>query len=204
MSEVDEIPMDFIFSCKVKFILPSTAKRGSGCYFNKENKPIVLLNGENRFVSVTGKRNITNLHPLEIVRHEFHRTNLFIKETTRVIGSYAYYLNYSVRTVAFPPSVEVIEDSSFYGCSELTRITFKGNSKLRKIGKDAFAFTSIEEIDFPPSLEEIGEGSFLCCIELMSVNFPSNRNLMKIDPLAFKGTFYELINRSEKISWTVF
>lgn len=173
-SEIAEIPASFALSSMVSFFLPSSTKRVCGTSFRHRNKPSVFIDGENRFVSITGKRNITNNHPLEIINFEFYRANLMFKETTRIIGDGVFESNKKIKTVVFPPSVEIIKASSFLQCSNLTRIIFKGKSNLKKIESCAFSYTSISKVIFPSSLEEIEKFAFFMYKSLRSVSFQSN------------------------------
>lgn len=188
-----EIPMSLIFFSKDKFVIPPTIKRvmyytpREGEEF-EDNRPIVTIDGENPFVSVVGKRNIMNHYPLEIVFHDLYQTRVFIKETSRIIGNLAFGGNIRIKSVAFPPSVEIIADQSFAGCTNLTQITFRGKSNLRIIGESAFCCTSIHHIDFPSSLEEIVSYAFFFCKKLSSVSFPEDSKLKRVGTQAFQVT----------------
>lgn len=185
-TEIAKIPTTLIFNSKKEFYLPSSTKRVKCLGIERVNSPVVIIDRNNRFVSVTEKRNITNHHPLEIVDIKFRRTHLFIKETTRIIGIQAFRRNMLIESVVFPPSVEVIDDLSFFYCKKLSKITFKGKSNLRKIGYRAFGMVSIEQIDFPSSLEEIEESAFNCCKTLRSITFKKDSKLKKIGKSAFQ------------------
>lgn len=186
-TEIEEISVYFIFSFQISFFLPLSVKRISDFMTRKENKPAIFISSKNRFVSVIEKRSIMNHYPFEIVSHEFHRLRLFIRETTRVICSKAFYMNEMIKSIVFPPSVELISKYSFFYCINLTHVTFKGNSKLRKIGKYAFSESKIMRLLFPPSLEKIGDSAFRFCANLRSVAFTKDAKLIKIGKNTFTG-----------------
>ena len=64
-----------------------------------------------------------------------------------------------LRTINLPPSIEIINHSSFYFCLNLTDVNLS-NSNLKYIGEYAFAETNIEQIKFPSSLQFICNHSF--------------------------------------------
>lgn len=186
-SEVAYIPLSFVFSCRVRFILPHSIKRLRYDSFKIINKPKITIDGKSDFISVTKERNIMNNHPLEIVCNELKRTNICIRETTRVIGIKSFYKNPKIRKIVFPSSVEIIGEFSFIRCQNLNEIIFKGRSNLRKIGGAAFFRTSLESVDFPSTLEEIGNFSFNGCVKLKSITFPKESRLKYIGENAFES-----------------
>lgn len=193
-TSISDLSASFVFSSREHFILPSTVTRVYiPQFFRYESIKNVTVEGENRFVSVTGKRNIRNHHPFEILLHEFHRTRLFIKETIKIIGMMAFYRNNMIKSVSIPPSVEVIGKSSFAYCYNLSKVAFNGNSNLRKIEDGAFYETSIQNISFPSSLQEIGGYSFYKCRNLRTISFAEESKLEVIGTFAFKKAIIESI-----------
>ncbi len=62
-----------------------------------------------------------------------------------------------IRSIAFPASLEEIDDTAFYGCKSLEEVTF--SEGLKRIGKDAFFNTSVKKFVLPSSLEKLGQGA---------------------------------------------
>lgn len=100
--------------------------------------------------------------------------------------------------------IEIIEEEAFLQCDKLVNVTLPAS--LKKIGKYAFAFSSVEEIVIPNSVTEIGDQTFAhtpiktaklsdnltelknifyYCAELNSVNLGSG--LQTIKSGAFEG-----------------
>lgn len=84
---------------------------------------------------------------------------LVLPEGLRVVMSRWFY-NSNVQDVTVSQSVEEIQDEAFAHSANLRKITFAENSKLRKIGMEAFAETQLSEFDAPQLLESIGFGAF--------------------------------------------
>lgn len=171
-SYISDISLSFIYSNCISIILPPSLKCAKKEEILNSNKPIVVVNAGNKFISVLRFRYFLNHHPLELVSEEFHRNRLYIRETTRIIGSYAFSLNKIITTVVVPQSVELINDSAFLSCKNLVRVLFKGKCGLKRIGNDAFACSSIIYIDIPSSVEEIGSSAFSDCQNLSSITIP--------------------------------
>jgi hypothetical protein len=85
--------------------------------------------------------------------------------------------------------VEFIGEDCFSGCKGLRKITFETGSKLQRIEKRAFTWTSIEEtIQIPSSVEFIGEYCFSSCKGLRKVTLEEDSRLSEIGSNAFSGT----------------
>jgi hypothetical protein len=83
--------------------------------------------------------------------------------------------------IEIPASVEIVEESSFEGCSELESCLIAENSSLVTIGARAFAgCTSLRFFHFPPQVREIGTHCFIGCIHLYQLEFPSSESLKTI------------------------
>lgn len=184
-SEITEIPTSFFDCCKFLFILPPKIKRVRGCMHEKERKLRIINKYSKQFVSVVGKRNIMNHHPLELLYYHQTGKHFFIRETVRIVGKYASCRNLKLVSVVFPASVEIIDDYAFMECNNLAAIQFNGNSKLKKIGCFSFCLTAIKIINFPSSLEEIGDDAFIRSSKLQSVAFAKNSKLRLIGKNAF-------------------
>ncbi len=77
------------------------------------------------------------------------------------IGKYAFRNCTELKTLAFPKSVEIIDNDAFYGCSNLLTASYSGTS-LTTIGDRAFYNTNLSILYMPicPSLKSIGSYAF--------------------------------------------
>lgn len=182
-SEIQAVSLFFIYHCKSELNLPPKTKR---IIFDTDFIYSCLINVDksNKFVSVTGGRNITNHHPLEVSTHHFHRAHLSIRETVRIIANGAFHGNNSLKSIVFPSSVEIIGERAFSSDSKLRSIVFKKNSKLKKICKLAFAGIEIRCLNLPASLEEIEANAFFDA-KIQMITFPSDTKLKKAEENAF-------------------
>lgn len=81
-----------------------------------------------------------------------------IPVTVRTIGEASFMEHSSIETVHIPRSVEIIGKHAFADTG-IKKITFEEDSRLRHIGKGAFAFTRVQ-INFPSSLESLDLEAF--------------------------------------------
>ncbi len=92
------------------------------------------------------------------------------------IGSKVFQ-NSSITSVTIPDAVTSIGDYAFYGCKDLTSVTFGENSKLSKIGNYAFQnCDSLTSIDFGTNskLETIGMYAFSGCSMMSNITIPAS------------------------------
>lgn len=186
--EIDVIRSSFIFCNKSTILLPQGIKRIKSDNEPNSSDPIVILDN-NKFVSIFGKRNIMNHHPLEIFSLDVRRTHILFRETIKIIGKNLFLRNQIIKSVIFPASVEEIESNAFGHCYNLRHVFIKRCSKLRKIGHNAFNYTLITKLTFPASIERIGDYAFYNCYKLAYVSFPSDSNLKEIGFNAFDYSF---------------
>lgn len=93
----------------------------------------------------------------------------------RVEEEIFYYGGYGVTSVSLPASVTEIGDNAFSSCGHLTEVTFRGDSRLKRIGNNAFYWCkTLPAISLPQGLEEIGEYAFEGCTELADITFPDS------------------------------
>lgn len=199
-SEIEEIPTNFISLCKSKFYLPPRIKRVKCISSFYRDSLQILSTSDNRFVSAPRKKILINHYPLELVISMKKKSHLFIRETVRIIGKSIFENNNNIVSVVFPSSVEIIGRSSFLMCKSLRFIKFKGNSRLKVIGKYSFSSSSIERIDFPPSVEKIGCSAFGGCMKLRSISFPNDSKLRKIGNFAFGFSGIECIDMPASVT----
>ncbi|MDE6785750.1 MAG: leucine-rich repeat domain-containing protein [Muribaculaceae bacterium] len=100
--------------------------------------------------------NITSI-PDEGMRGLSYLSTVMLPETLKMIGNYAFYeTNFHQATI--PASVETIGYCAWYG-TPLQFMTFADNSKLKKIGHDAFSSTRLIEFYMPDSVTEAGRNA---------------------------------------------
>ena len=85
---------------------------------------------------------------------------------------------------------EVIDDSAFSGCTNLSYINMPGT--LKRIGNCAFYNTKLEDLYCPQALKIIDDCAFEDCSKMGNVYF--NYGLEEIGNLAFKGTAVKAVD----------
>ena len=99
------------------------------------------------------------------------------------IGRCAFYKS-TLKSFGQTPSLKTINPSAFYGCNQLTDITFPNT--LGSIGSYAFSgCNQLTDVTFPNSLRSIGEGAFYGCNQLTEVVIPYS--VSRIGSQAFRG-----------------
>ena len=87
--------------------------------------------------------------------------------------------------IDIPPSVRVIKDWAFYGCSGLTTAILNDGDGLEEIGKWAFSGCALVHVEIPPSVKVIENYAFHFCSGLTTAIF--NNGLEVIEEQAFQG-----------------
>ena len=89
-----------------------------------------------------------------------------------------------ITEIVIPNSVEEIAPSAFDHCTQLATVTFAPDSQLKKIGRNAFQYTAIEEVRIPANVEQLGTDpmfgggwAFYSCSNLKKVVFESPSKL---------------------------
>ncbi len=119
-------------------------------------------------------------------------TKVIIPEGVEKICAYAFANLTALEEVVFPSTLEAIDYGAFYGCTSLTKLTFKGENNLKIINQSAFescnlkgtlelpsacvisdyAFagnTSLSKIVFTDTLQSIGRYAFAGCKSVTEV-----------------------------------
>jgi hypothetical protein len=127
-------------------------------------------------------------------------TDIVLADSVEKIERFAFS-GLRVRDVALPDSLEVIGDSAFQDCRELTRVRFGEN--LQSIGVSAFESTALQEVNVPPSTVAIYRGAFSNCANIrnLSVGDSSGSSLQTVDRDIFSsscGITHVFVNNSEQ------
>ena len=97
-----------------------------------------------------------------------------IKAGTRLIGAQAFKNRKDIEEVYIPKSVETICAEAFFLCSNLRKVDFEDDIKLKEINYFTFVGCSkIENIDLPDSLKAIYAYSFGDC-SFTKIKIPEN------------------------------
>ena len=105
-----------------------------------------------------------------------------------------------ITEIVIPNSVEEIAPSAFDHCAQLATVTFAPDSQLKKIGRNAFQYTAIEEVRIPANVEQLGTDpmfgggwAFYSCSNLKKVVFESPSNLNYVSNGNFSRCSEDLI-----------
>ena len=82
--------------------------------------------------------------------------------------------------MTIPASVTEIGAEAFCNCKQLKRVIFAGDSKLERIGYDAFQNSGLEEITIPSRVTIINCDAFHDCTLLRKVVFLDDSALEKL------------------------
>lgn len=106
---------------------------------------------------------------------------LTIPDSVKIIGKGAFSGLDGLKTIIIPSSVIEISNDAFSHNKTLEKVIFQENSKLNKIGMNAFdECTSLTYINLPESLSEIGSSAFGSCTALNEITIPGSVKELKI------------------------
>ena len=109
---------------------------------------------------------------------------LVVPEGVRVLRKEAFHFCKSLKRVTLPDSLEIIEDSAFYGCKSLEELVVPEG--VRVLRKNAFCICeSLKRVTLPDSLEIIEDSAFYGCKSLETVAL--GKGLRKVEDYAFSG-----------------
>ena len=144
------------------------------------------------------------------VRNDVRLTK--IKETTKLIGQYAYAACYNLISVDIPDSVKIINDHAFYDCTGIDTlnigdgVTYYGtifedcyNVLYVKIGKGKTSIKNdeflpclyLKTVELPDTIKSIGSYAFFWCDGLTKINLPEG--LERIGSYAFWGVESKIV-----------
>lgn len=99
-------------------------------------------------------------------------TSITIPEIVNVIGDSSFYYCTNLTNAVMSP--ESIGRGAFYGCSKLSNVEF-GGTRFGIIKQDAFRdCLSLRKVSFPRSVQWVDSGAFAHCVSLTNVTFPTN------------------------------
>lgn len=156
--------------------------------FLSEKRIHISVSLHNRNILITSDGSLVYRACEEIIELPANRKSLMIRESIKILGKYCCYNSITVEKVVFPSSLTEIEKYAFANCSNLLKVFFKSDSKLKIIRKSAFSCTKIRKMKFPSSLQVIGESSFFCCKNLEIISFNDDSELKVIETSAFRMT----------------
>lgn len=118
-------------------------------------------------------------NPMEISGSAFNNTQVYNDESNwnndlLYIGN---HLIGAKKTISgrceVEESTKSIASAAFYGCNNLTEISFGENSKLGVIGVSAFReCSSLKAVNIPLSVNKIGDYAFARCSEIKTIEIP--------------------------------
>jgi hypothetical protein len=188
----------FLDCCLGEVFLPASVTEVDPSAFDREvwtnvrfgGPPLLLLDGD--FLcspdSATMLRCLSRDSRIEVpARIEVIGKNAFSRcfahavifaSGSRLRESREGFTYYKLESFTVPSSVEILGDRCFAGNSDLETVIFEEESKLRKIGKLAFALCKIRSFTIPASVNEIDGSAFSGCpLEEITIT-PGNRSLI--------------------------
>jgi hypothetical protein len=87
------------------------------------------------------------------------------------------FMHLSIQVVFIPNSVMEIGDQCFMYCRKLRKVLFGEDSRLQKIGRNAFSWSKVDHLDLPIGVSEVFGSSFVGIPEI-SVHPNSNHLLL--------------------------
>ena len=114
-------------------------------------------------------------------------TSVQLPASLQEIQREAFYGCSSIRSMQIPDNVVQISNLAFAETTKLTGIKFGKNSKLPRIGNQAFAYSGISSFSVPASVSSIAQGAFEGCTKLYSITFQENSRLTAISAYMLSG-----------------
>ena len=107
--------------------------------------------------------------------------SLTVPAGVQAITTRGFYGCTKLTSATIPASVEQIQSNAFAYCGEMTTFTIPEDSKLTKIGQEAFVRCyKLESIFIPATVTTIGDMAFQHCTELTSITFAEGSQLTEI------------------------
>lgn len=91
----------------------------------------------------------------------------------RVIPAQAHMGDTTLRVITIPADITTIGELAYAGCSNLERIEFAPGSRLKEIGRSAFAgCRALKEIVLPDGVKKLSPHAFAYCFSLETAILP--------------------------------
>lgn len=169
-------------------VIPEQAQAiGGGAFHNtpwlKSQKGEFIMAGQDILIHYNGSsKNVTIPEGIVEVsafcENTFVETVTFPSSVTR-IGEFAF-MNSGIKTLTLGTNINIIGQSAFVGCLDLSKINF--NSNIQIISSYAFSgCTSITSFTVPASVTQLGDGVFTRCDGLTELKFTSKKTTIGED-----------------------
>ena len=113
--------------------------------------------------------------------------NVFLPEGLTQISEYAFADCSALGSIYIPDNVLQIGRFAFAGATALSNVMFTENAQLPRIGYGAFAYSGLGSFTVPASVSTIAQGAFEGCENLIDVTFAANSSLESISAYMFDG-----------------
>ena len=143
--------------CQIESIW-SSAFRGSG--LESFTGPASLLN-----IEVATFKDCRHLRSVDLSACRLQNKHYFGKG----LGLAKVFEHCELESIAFPPTLRVVEEREFEGFRSIRSVTFGADSELEEIGQRAFYGCALESFAAPPRLKRIGPLAFGACRRLADV-----------------------------------
>ncbi|MEI0842988.1 leucine-rich repeat domain-containing protein [Brachyspira pilosicoli] len=134
---------------------------------------------------------------------------IFPENKITTIKSSAFRTLSSLKQIAIPDSVTVIEQEAFYYCYKLEKLTLSKN--LKTIGDSAFfSLDSLKELVIPKSVTSMDAGAFNACNLLEKITIPASLTSIgygafstcpSLTTVIYYGTSPDTINNKDALSF---
>ena len=141
---------------------------------------------------IIGKSSIQNPNYDVLVFCSRNVKHVTVPNFIKRISSYAFYCCNRIRKIFIQPNITHIGERAFMQCHKLRMIEIPENSKLQRIDKGAFSFTSIKCFFIPKNATQIDSSIFYYCKHLI-VELDENSKIEFIDPIEQFGCFEALL-----------
>lgn len=158
-------------------------------FFNYKDIEYKILSEADKTVEVG---NNSSFNGSELIIPE--KVTYFGKEYTVTAIGRSFFNNTFVTSVSIPATMKTIGNEAFKNCSNLTSLTFEGDSQLEQIGNYAFNVSGLTTISIPATVKTIGNNAFQDCGNLKSLTFEGESQLEQIGHGAFYNTVLTTID----------
>jgi hypothetical protein len=123
---------------------------------------------------------VSNENPFFVIEKDFLMRSGDAKCLVRYLGSES--------TFVCSKEIDEIGEGCFAFRKCIEKVVLEENSRVQRLGPEAFMGTSIREIIIPASVDIIDHGCFRNCVSLTTVEFEPKPKLREIKAIAFAGT----------------